>query len=54
MAEDRDVVHEFTSPNFDGMVASTLTVFQVNIQSNVTFSYLFSDIDRRGLASYNV
>ena len=21
MAEDRDVVHEFTSPNFDGMVA---------------------------------
>ena len=40
--------------NFDGMVASTLTVFQVNIQPNITLSFLFSDINRRGLASYNV
>ena len=41
--------------NFDGMVASTLTVFQVNIESNITLnSFLFSDINGRGLASYNV
>ena len=41
--------------NFDGMVASILTVFQVTILSNIiTLSFLFPDINRRGLASCHV